>query len=413
MKRKHLWITLALVNLCITALLGVTLRTKFLFPIPFIDYRNFLSAHSHFAFGGWVTLVLMILSIDNLLNEQQKQKKVYQWILWGIELNALGMAISFPFKGYALFSILTSTLFIFFTYWFAWVFIRDIRKTNNEKPVSFLSISAMIWLAISSVGPFTLAYIMSTHKGDAFLYRDSVYTYLHFQYNGFFTFSVFALLFKQVISRIDESTKRKFRQFAVVLFLSIVPALFLTLLWHTTNIYVRSLAFIGCSLIFLSLLLFLRFVFNKNIYSPIKQRLARSLLILSMISFGIKMLLQMGTIVPPLAHAVFGYRPIIIGFLHLVFLGLVTFYVLSNLLESGAFSTQKIFSRFAILFFTIAILSNEIILLIQGIGLMFSISNPLYPQLLWIAALLLLTGALLILTARLSNKKAVSMTPQL
>ena len=407
MKRKKLWITLALVNLCITALLGVTLRTKFLFSVPFIDYRNFLSAHSHFAFGGWVTLILMILSIDNLLTNEQKQKKIYQWILWGIELNALGMAISFPFKGYALFSILTSTLFIFFTYWFGWVFIKDIRKANNERPISFLSISAVIWLVISSVGPFTLAYIMSTHKGDAFLYRDSVYTYLHFQYNGFFTFSVFALLFKQILPRIDEATKKKFRQFAFALFLSVIPALFLTLLWHSSNIYVRSLAFIGCSLIFLSLLLFFRFVFKKNIYSSFTQRLARSLLVLSMFSFGIKMLLQMGTIIPSLAHAVFGYRPIIIGFLHLVFLGFVSFYVFSNLLASGTFSTKRSFPRIAILFFTIAILFNETVLLVQGIGLMFNISNPIYPQLLWIAALLLLTGALLILTARLSNKKAV------
>ena len=123
MKRKKLWVTLALVNLCIVALLGATLRTKFLFPIPFIDYKNFLSAHSHFAFGGWITLALMILYIDNLLEEGQKQKRIYQWILWGIELTSLGMTMSFPFRGYAFFSILFSTVFIFFTFGFSWVAI--------------------------------------------------------------------------------------------------------------------------------------------------------------------------------------------------------------------------------------------------------------------------------------------------
>src|SRR5215471_9755568 len=109
MRRKKLWVTLSLVNLCILALFGMTLRTKFVFPIAFIDYKNFLSAHSHFAFGGWVTLALMILLIDNLLTEQQKQKGIYQWILGGIEVCALGMVISFPFHGYAFFSILFST----------------------------------------------------------------------------------------------------------------------------------------------------------------------------------------------------------------------------------------------------------------------------------------------------------------
>src|SRR5215467_570115 len=122
MKRKNLWITLSLVNLCIVALLGTTLRTKFLFSIPFIDFKNFLSAHSHFAFGGWVTLAVMLLYITNLLTYEQQQKKIYQWILWGIEINAVGMAVTFPFQGYALFSIIFSTLFIFFTYAFSWIF---------------------------------------------------------------------------------------------------------------------------------------------------------------------------------------------------------------------------------------------------------------------------------------------------
>jgi hypothetical protein len=93
MRRKNLWITLSLVNLCIVALFGMTLRTKFVLPITWIDYKNFLSAHSHFAFGGWVTLALMILFIDNLLTDQQKQKSIYQWILSGIEITALGMVI--------------------------------------------------------------------------------------------------------------------------------------------------------------------------------------------------------------------------------------------------------------------------------------------------------------------------------
>jgi hypothetical protein len=128
MKRKKRWITLSLFNLSILALLGIILRTKFLFPLPFIDYRNMLSAHSHFAFGGWVTLILMVLLIDNLLTDSQKQKNIYQFILWGIEITATGMLLSFPFQGYGSFSIPFSSFFIFFTYLFTWVFIRDLGK---------------------------------------------------------------------------------------------------------------------------------------------------------------------------------------------------------------------------------------------------------------------------------------------
>ena len=101
MKTRNYWITVSLVNLCIVALLGMTLRTKFLFEIPFIDYRNVLSAHSHFAFGGWVTLVLMVLFIEKLLLPEQKNKRIYQVYLWGIQLSSWGMLLSFPFQGYA------------------------------------------------------------------------------------------------------------------------------------------------------------------------------------------------------------------------------------------------------------------------------------------------------------------------
>src|SRR4051794_9078773 len=98
MKRKNLWITFSFINLCIVALLGVTLRTKFLFPLPHVDYSHFESAHSHFAFGGWITLSFMILYIDSLLSNDAKQSDFYQVILWGIQITSLGMAFSFPFK---------------------------------------------------------------------------------------------------------------------------------------------------------------------------------------------------------------------------------------------------------------------------------------------------------------------------
>lgn len=405
MHRKNLWITLSLVNLCIVALLGLTLRTKFVFPLPFLDYKNFLSAHSHFAFGGWVTLILMILFIDNLLNDLQKQKKIYQWILWGIEINALGMAVSFPFKGYAFFSILFSTVFIFFTYGFAFVFIKDVLKARSEKLIRLLSIGAVSCLVISSFGPFTLAYIMANNTGNSFIYKDAIYYFLHFQYNGFFTFSVFTLLFNFILKNIDEQTKKKFWRFSVLLCLSIIPSLFLSLLWHSFNIYIHTIAMVGCGLIVLTVIFFLSFAFDRKIYSSYSP-VARTLLILSMISFGIKMILQIGTIIPSLANDVFGFRPIIIGFLHLVFLGLITFYILCHLLQTGMFAWEKQISRFAIGFFSTAIIINETILLIDGIGLLFYVTHRIYPWLLWGAAILLFVGAVLVLSARLATMKA-------
>jgi len=406
MKRKGFWITLSLVNLCIVALLGMTLRTKFLFPIKFIDYKNFLSAHSHFAFGGWLTLALMILFVDNLLSGDQKQKKIYQWILWGIEITSLGMLITFPFQGYALFSIIFSTAFIFITYGFSWVFIKDLQRAKKDRSIALLSTSALLCLIISSVGPFTLAYMLATKTGNAFLYRDAIYTYLHFQYNGFFTLAVFALFFNQLPVFINDNVRKRVWYFALSLCVSVVPALFLSLLWHGYNIYVQAIALTGCVLIITSLVFFFRIVSNRKTYAPLISPFGKTLLICSMVSFVIKMFLQMGTIIPVLGNAVFGYRPIIIGFLHLVFLGFVSFYIFFNFVEAGVFAKAKRASIAALACFTTAVILNETILLVEGVGLMVYSTNQLYPWLLWLASIFLAAAALLILVARLKNNQS-------
>jgi hypothetical protein len=245
---------------------------------------------------------------------------------------------------------------------------------------------------------------MITNTGNAFLYRDAIYTYLHFQYNGFFTLSVFALFFNQLQVFIIEETGKRMWHFALFLCLSVVPTLFLSLLWHGYNIYVRTLALTGCALIITSLLFFSRIVLNRKIYARYISPLAKTLLILSMISFTIKMFLQMGTIIPALGNAVFGYRPIIIGFLHLVFLGFVSFYIFFNFLETGVFAKTRI-STAAIWSFIATVTLNETILLIEGVGLMFSSTNRTYPWLLWIASIFLEATVLWILVARLKNNR--------
>lgn len=397
LKNINRWVAFSLVNLCLLALFGVLLRTKFLFYMPSVDYKNLLSAHSHFAFGGWVTLSLMILYVDKLLNVEEKQKNIYQYILGGIQLTSLGMLVTFPFQGYALFSIVFSTSYIFITYIFAWVFISDLRKTRKSRPVKILAICSLVSLAVSSVGPFYLAYLMATKSGTYFQTLDAVYTFLHFQYNGFFTLTVLALFFDDKYRNAHEVIKEKIQLFAVLICLSIIPALFLSLLWHSRNISVlRVFAYVGCILIFISLIAFGRLLPTMKNYIWTRHTMARNLLIFALISFLIKMVLQTGTIVPSLGNAVFGFRPVIIGFLHLVFLGLVTFYILSRYVEDGFISMQRPFARFALIFFSAAIFFHEAVLLVDGIGLLFRKTNPIYGWLLWVAAILLFTGALLL-----------------
>jgi len=62
------------------------------------------------------------------------------------------------------------------------------------------------------------------------------------------------------------------------------------------------------------------------------------------------------------------------------------------------------------LFFSSGIILNEAVLLFQGVGILFETTSHVYPWLLWIAAICLFTGAVLMATARLKRISHLKLT---
>jgi hypothetical protein len=412
-EKKRFWITLSLVNLCIVALFGFTMRSKILFPLEFINFRQLESGHSHFAFGGWVGLSLMTLLIYNILPAAYSVTKKYQSILWGMEISSLGMALFLPLFGYNFLSITFSSAFIIFTYIFAFVFIKDILKTRLQKTVRLLVLVSIGCLLLSAIGPSGLLYIIVSKHFDSLLYRDSIYSFLHLQYNGFFTTAVLAIFMDFVLKKGFELPS-SFRKMAIFLSLSILPSLFLSLLWYQyLSFYV--IGGIGCLFIIITLVYFFRSVYHLPFRILYQNPLAKWLAILAFFSFTLKLILNIGTIIPSLNNAIFGDRPVIIGFLHLVFLAFVTFYILSILIEEKFFNVKGQEIRYPFYVFGAGVFLNETLLALQGLQILFKSNSYIYNWLLWFAAMFLLAGAVLILRARLAvgNKKAIekSMAP--
>lgn len=394
--KRNRWITVALINLAIVALLGVLLRSKILFSMPGVDFKFILHAHSHFAFAGWITLCLFTLMTFEILPQKYCGKPIYKLLLTGLLLTATGMLFSFPFQGYALFSIIFSTLFIFVTYAFSWVFIKDLGKSGAQKSVKFLCVFALAALCISSIGPFTLAYMMASHSVNILLYRDAIYTYLHLQYNGFFTLSVFALLINQFKSKFNNRVKLRVKRFAIVLSLSVLPTLFLSYLWHFPNLTVRSIAVLGCALLVLTLICFgAVIVIAKPVFSNMSP-FAKVTGSLSLFAFALKTTMQIGTVFPSIGNEIFSNRPVIIGYLHLVMLGFISLYLLAYLIHINFFEMEKRMVKAGIIIFTVSVIANEIILMTQGLSEMMNRNSPFYPWLLWWAAIGLFSGAFLI-----------------
>ena len=404
MKSKNLWINLSIINLCIVALLGFILRSKILFSLPMINYLNLLETHFHFAFVGWVTLALLVLMVDELLPESSSNKLVYNWLFGGIIFCSYGILVTLPFNNSNFLADIFSYVLILITYITSWTFLKELSRTPVDKTLRLLSVSAILSLVLSTAGPIMLTYLHAIKSLQPFFYRDALYVYLHLQYNGFFTLAVFALLIHKLYPKIPKKNQQNFYCFSVLLCISVLPSLFLSFLWQDPNNIFRFIAVTGSILIFLSVIWFIIAAFPLLKHSRMAIPAIRYILIMSMAAFTIKMFLQSLTIFPSVGNAVFGDRPVIIGFLHLVFLGFVSPFILVSYVQKNYLNIHYKLTEFALLIFILGIVFNEIVLMLQGLGIMFLKNSYLFPWLLWAISIWLVCGAFMIFAARLKSR---------
>lgn len=168
--------------------LGLLLRWFFVSPMPGINYKFMLHTHSHIALLGWVFVGLYILLVVVFIPAEARRR--YYQLFWWMQLSLLGMLFSFPFQGYAAISISFSTLFVVTTYILSVWFFRDL-KTDRQVSASFLR-HGLFFLVISSLGAYLLGYLRANGLETTHWYNNAVYFYLHFLYNGFFMWGMAA-----------------------------------------------------------------------------------------------------------------------------------------------------------------------------------------------------------------------------
>ena len=122
---------------------------------------------------------------------------------------------------------------------------------------------------------------------------------------------------------------------------------------------------------------------------------AQWLLFLSAIALSIKLLLQLGSTIPSLSTIAFGFRPIVIGYLHLILLGVITLFLLGYMVAEKYIRLNSMM-LIGIKTFTAGIIINEIFLMTQGIAAMGYIPIPYINEALLLAACILFTGIVLL-----------------
>lgn len=372
------WIRFSIFNLMLVALLGLLMRYKILFEFPLLDQKSVQHSHSHFAFAGWVTHTLMTLLVAFLQKHDTLNKiafKKYNLILIGNLICSYVMLISFIMQGYGAISITFSTLSIFVSYWFAYIFFKDCKQIETSSVATKWFKAALFFNVISSLGTFALAYMMATKNIHQNEYLASIYYYLHFQYNGWFFFACMGLLLDYL--KITSNSNRIYSQSFMWLFWSCIAGYFLSTLWLDLPLLIYILTAISAIVqVVVWCLLFKTIVKeNKSIFVTLPNYLKYLILFISF-ALSAKFLLQLGSTIPAISKLAFGFRPIIIAYLHLILLAIISLFLLFYIYVNNFIAVNKK-TILGLILFSIGVVLNEVVLGIQGVA---SFSYTLIPN---------------------------------
>ena len=401
---KAFWLKFSVFNFFLVALLGVIMRYKIAYSLPFVEQKFMQHAHSHFAFYGWISNAIYVLAVIYLgkVKETVNLTKYRNLILANV-VASFGMLFTFSYGGYFWMSTGFSTIAIVTGFIFAWTFWRDSKGIRDASIPWFLG--GLFFMVISSFGVFHLGYMGATKTMTQNMFLASEYYYLHFQYNGFFIFSCIGFLLysmKEVGSPISD------RENKILFWLMFVGCLIgygLSVLWLKMPVYIFVLiviATIGQTIGAVMLYLFVKRNWTNLVlkWSPMH----RFVLIYSGFAFAAKIALQLGSNIPAVSQFAFGFRNVVIAYLHLVLLMCIATFLINQILATNLFNiTKSLLMGLKLLL--LGIFLNEAMLGIMGVFSITYMAIPYASQTLLVISLLMLVSLLVIFVSLKTRKE--------
>ncbi len=404
---KKTWIRVALVNFLIATAIGALLRFAFIQEISWLYFKNFLHAHSHVAMLGWIYMALYALLIHHFLPERQQRSRAYNWLFWLTQASVVGMLTSFPVQGYGPVSIAFSTAHIILSYIFAGWFWIDLGKadTFSKKMIR----TALIFMVISTFGVWLMGPIMVTSMKHSAFYYMSVQFYLHFQFNGWFIFAILALFFKQLENNHIQLPRIRLNQFFWLLVISCVLTYALAVAWAEPLVSVFVANSVGVIIQLMAIIMFVIIIWQKrHDILMFFNKTEKFLIQIAFYSFVFKVVIQSFVAVPFVAKAAYTIRNYVIGFIHLILLGAITFYLLSNIFNKNLLSERHTLSRAGLWSIIAGFILSEGLLFLQGTMFWAAMGFlPFYYEMLFAASSLIPVGIALLILGNLTKHSAV------
>ncbi|WP_162052933.1 hypothetical protein [Pontibacter pamirensis] len=360
----------ALGYFALVAAMGLLLRWLIVNPIVGVNYKYVLHGHSHVALLGWLYCAFFAVLLYMFPPQTDKDRKSFKRQFFLTQVSVVGMMLSFPVQGYALLSIVFSTTHILLSYWFAYTFWKQAnqQKALQQKHRTALQYlgASLLFLVLSSIGPWAIGPIMAAGNSGGVAYYSAIYFYLHFQYNGWFTFAVLGMLFWFLEHHHIAYSKKLAINAFWLLAVACVPAVALSVLWAkpATVVYWIGGAAGLMQLMALYLLLKLLWQVRQQVMALLKPWV-QLLVGLAMFFFVVKLALQAVSALPALADLAYRVRYFIIGYLHLSLIGFVSLFLLGTMLQLGIYRLGK-YGKFGLVLLLLGFFSTELLMFLQG-----------------------------------------------
>src|SRR5690606_4511818 len=145
----------------------------------------------------------------------------------------------------------------------------------------------------------------------------------------------------------------------------------------------------------------------RNNYPPTRPKWIRWFFYAAGLALTLKFILQAISVVPSLSQLVFGFRPIVIAYLHLVLLGVYSLFLLGFMFAQQIMRPSKA-GKIAGFGFLLGVVLNEVFLGIQGVAAFAYTAVPFINELLLSAALLLMLSAACLAVAQFIRPGRIS-----
>ena len=344
--------------LVVVASAGLIMRSWAWLGSPNISFTNLRHAHSHLAFLGWVFPAVMLLF--NRFFAPELKQTVDNSLFWVIVIINVLMFGAFIKYGYTGPSIVLLSVHTALAFTYAWRFLTHISVQLNRGQW-LLVVSAIAIMCFSFLGPLAIPVIQNTGGGSSQM-KLAIHFYLHFQYNGFFVLAVLALWSRKMANA--QIT------FPVIIFLlGVCGTYFLTVSWGIESPILKFIGSVSAMVQLLGLI-WLSFKLYPSILL-VSNRIMKLLLITVLGSLFIKCVLQVASNWLPELSLDGGLHFWVIAYLHLIFLGTITPYLLFEFVKEKILPESKVIS-IALTLYLIGVVLTETVLGPQGASVYFS-----------------------------------------